>query len=162
MVFLDTKTPSKVSTKASSIKKVFDKMVKMVEDSDKTSMAAVSGARGPEVIAMIAIWGIYAKTNMNVVMPTPSVMVGPSLDRSGFHRERWDMKYAIPYVYVSKVAFAFVQKLLLGSLFCMRERCFSFLISSFFLAQCQIQCSSSDYCGEKKRKRELLTLTGYR
>lgn len=82
----------------------------MVEDSDRTRMAAVRGARGPDVIPMTAICGIYAKTNMNVVMPMPSVMVGPSLDWSGFHNERWEMKYAIPCVCVcvegGAVAFA--------------------------------------------------------
>lgn len=57
IVFFDTRTPSKVSTSASSIRNVFDKTVKMVEDSDRTRMAAVRGARGPEVIAMIAICG---------------------------------------------------------------------------------------------------------
>lgn len=37
---------------------------------------------------------------MNVVTPMPSVMVGASLDVRGFHRERWEMKYAIPYVFL--------------------------------------------------------------
>lgn len=81
------------------MRNVLERMVKMVEDSDRTRMAAVSGARGPEVIAMTAICGRYAKTNRNVVTPMPSVMVGASLDVRGFHRERWEMKYAIPYVF---------------------------------------------------------------
>ncbi len=37
---------------------------------------------------------------MNVVTPMPSVMVGASLDVRGFHRERLEMKYAIPYVFL--------------------------------------------------------------
>lgn len=78
------------------MRNVLDKMVKMVEDSDKTRMAAVRGARGPDDNSITANCGIYAKTNMNVVMPMPSVTVGASLDVSGFQRERWEMKYAIP------------------------------------------------------------------
>lgn len=57
IVFFDTRTPSKVSTSASSMRNVLERMVKMVEDSDRTRIAAVSGASGPEVIAMTANCG---------------------------------------------------------------------------------------------------------
>ena len=57
VVFVETRTPSKVSTSASSMRKVLERIVKRVEDSDRTSRAAEMAARGPDVNAMTAIWG---------------------------------------------------------------------------------------------------------
>ena len=96
VVFLDRSTPSNVSVSASSTRNVLLRSVKRVELSLRTSKAALTAAKGPLVKAMTAIWGRYVKTNMKVVIPTPSVMVGASLLVRGFHSDRWEIKYAIP------------------------------------------------------------------
>ncbi len=87
VVFLDNSTPSKVSTRASSIRKVLLNIVNRVELSLRTSKAAVIAASGPLVKAMTAAWGMYVKTNMKVVIPRPRVMVGASLLVRGFHSD---------------------------------------------------------------------------
>ena len=84
MVFLETSTPSNVSVRASSIRKVLLRIVKRVEDSDKTSKAPLTAAKGPDVKAMTATWGRYVKRNMKVVTPRPKVIVGASLVVRGF------------------------------------------------------------------------------
>lgn len=96
VVFLDNSTPSKVSTRASSIKKFLLRIVNRVELSLSTSKAAVIAASGPLVKAMTAAWGRYVKTNMKVVIPRPKVIVGASLLVRGLHSDLWDRKYAIP------------------------------------------------------------------
>ena len=57
VVFFETKTPSKVSVRAPSIKKVLLRMVKIVELSLRTRSAALIAARGPLVKAMTAVCG---------------------------------------------------------------------------------------------------------
>ena len=65
----DSRVASKVSIRAYSIRKVLDNILMIVELSLSVSSAAVTAATGPEVKAIIAACGRYAKTNMKVVTP---------------------------------------------------------------------------------------------
>lgn len=57
-------TPSNVSINASEMTKFLLMMLKIVWLSESTRSAVVKGAAGPEVNAMMAIWGMYVKRNM--------------------------------------------------------------------------------------------------
>lgn len=57
VVFFDSRAPSKVSVRASSMRKVLLRMVIRVELSLRTSKAPLMAARGPLVKAIMAAWG---------------------------------------------------------------------------------------------------------
>ncbi len=83
-------TASKVSIKASSIKKALLSMLKMVELSLMTSSTVDTIASGPLNSVRTAACGRYVKTNMKVVTPIPRVTVGASSLSKGFHKLRWE------------------------------------------------------------------------
>ena len=86
---LATKTPSKVSTKASWIKNVLESSVMSVELSDSVNSTVETAARGPLTKTSTASCGRYANMNMKAMTPTDKVIVGASFERRGFHSVRW-------------------------------------------------------------------------
>lgn len=94
----ESRVPSKVSTRASSRKKVRDNRLTSVELSLRVSNAADTAATGPEVNAITAICGRYANANMKVVTPIDVVKRPASFEVRGRHRSRWERKYKTPLI----------------------------------------------------------------
>ena len=88
----ERRVPSKVSIRASSMRKVRERRLMIVELSLSVRSAAENAAIGPDVNAIIAAWGRYATKNMRVVTPRLKVIVGASLDISGRHSALCVMK----------------------------------------------------------------------
>lgn len=84
----ERRVPSKVSTRASSRKKVRDRRLTSVELSLNVRNAADTAATGPEVNAMIAICGRYANVNISVVTPMEVVRSPAIFEVRGRHRSR--------------------------------------------------------------------------
>ena len=93
----ESRVPSNVSISASSIRKVLESRLMMVELSLRVRNAAVTAATGPEVKAITAACGRYATTNMKIVTPRLRVRVGVSFETRGFHSALCEMKYRTPY-----------------------------------------------------------------
>lgn len=66
-------------------------MLEMVLLSLNTSRIVVSAASGPLTSVSTAACGRYVKKNMNVVTPTPVLMMAARCDVSGFQRLRCEM-----------------------------------------------------------------------
>ena len=88
----ESRVPSKVSIRASSMRNVFEMRLIIVELSLSVRSAAEKAATGPEVKAMMAACGRYATTNMKVVTPKLKVIVGASFETSGRHNALWETK----------------------------------------------------------------------
>lgn len=86
---LATRTPSKVSTKASWIKKVLERSVMRVELSLSVSRTVVNAASGPLTKTKTASCGRYANMNMKAITLTDKDIVGTSFESNGFHNVRW-------------------------------------------------------------------------
>lgn len=82
-------TPSKVSTKAPSIRKLRERMLMRVELSLSVKRTVVMAESGPFTTASAAACGRYVKTNMKVMTPTERVMVGTIFFIRGFHNSLW-------------------------------------------------------------------------
>ena len=53
----ESNVPSKVSVRASCTRKILERVVVRVDDSDRTSKAAETAAIGPEVNVITVAWG---------------------------------------------------------------------------------------------------------
>jgi len=82
-------TPSKVSTKASCSKNVRERRLIRVDDSLRVRRIVVKAAKGPLTNTSTASCGRYATKNMATTTTTESESVGASLERRGFHNDRW-------------------------------------------------------------------------
>lgn len=85
---LETRVPSKVSSRASWRRKFRDRTEMIVELSLRMRITVVKTASGPFTKTSTASCGTYVKANMEATTPTERPIVGRSRESNGFHSDR--------------------------------------------------------------------------